>query len=156
METELKSLIGRTIEKIFINQRFLKFVTDNGEFVYEVIGDCCSESYFYDFYGVVNILGKTVGGVEIVNLMSGDVLVRNTVSDEYTQVYGYQIFNDGDGYRSPTTSVFSFRNLSNGYYGGEIRQVFPKTIENEYYKEFNWETGEMKAVTKDIIELNIS
>ncbi len=154
METELKDLIGKSVEKIFINNKYLKFVTDGGEFIYKVSGDCCSSSFFYDFYGVKNILGKRVKEVKEVKLMPGDVLVKNEGNYELTQVYGYQIFNDRDEYGEPTTSVFSFRNESNGYYGGSIQLVSPKEKDSYIYGDYKGDTGEMKEVTEDIIEVS--
>lgn len=56
-------LIGKTIYKIYMNELYLVFITapDNSEVVaFGVWGDCCSHSYFHDFIGVKNILGKKV------------------------------------------------------------------------------------------------
>ena len=131
METELKNLIGKTINKIFISQEHLKFETDMGDYVYEVEGDCCSHSYFYDFYGVKNILGKKVKDVSSVDLLTGDVFVTDQEGDEI-KVYGYQIFIEDESW-GEMTGVFSFRNSSNGYYGGEIKQVLPRDEINLHY-----------------------
>ena len=123
METELKDLIGNKVTKIFMNQQYLRFNTDQGDFTYEVDGDCCSSSFFYDFYGVKNLLenGK-IKEIKTVELMSGDVLAKNTSSSDLIQVYGYQITTESTRYND-MTAVFSFRNESNGYYGGNIQKV---------------------------------
>ena len=123
METELKDLIGNKVTKIFMNQQYLRFNTDQGDFTYEVDGDCCSSSFFYDFYGVKNLLenGK-IKEIKTVELMSGDVLAKNTSSSDLIQVYGYQITTESTLYND-MTAVFSFRNESNGYYGGNIQKV---------------------------------
>jgi len=156
MNTELKNLIGKTITNIFINTRFLKFITNEGEYVYEVTGDCCSSSYFFDFYGVKNLLGKVVKDVKEVELKTGDSLVySHEMSD--IKVYGYQIFNSDDDDYEPTTAVFSFRNSSNGYYGGSIQEVFPNKEDGyiDYQSTFEEEgTGELLELTKDIYEIN--
>ena len=135
METELKDLVGKKVLKIFINQEYLKFVTDSGEFTYVVTGDCCSTSYFYDFYGVKNLLdnGK-IKEIKQVELHPTDLLVTSSRYEDCIQVYGYQITTESEVY-GDVTSVFSFRNASNGYYGGSIdktenREVLPELVED--------------------------
>jgi hypothetical protein len=119
MYNTINEIVGKTINKIFISQDYLKFETDLGDVCYLVTGDCCSSSYFQDFYGVKNLLGKKVKEVKSVELIPGDTLASN--DEDCIQVYGYQIFFEG-GY-GDMTAVFSFRNSSNGYYGGSIEKV---------------------------------
>lgn len=118
-EKGLKKLVGRTIKKICMNEEYLVFYTDEGEFAYTVEGDCCSSSYFHDFYGVTNLLDKEVVEVGTVSLATPDQLT----ADEWEEiaVYGFKIvFNGSYGEQ---TAVFSFRNSSNGYYGGMMYPV---------------------------------
>jgi hypothetical protein len=125
METELKDLVGKKINKVFINPSHLRFETDGGNFTYTVQGDCCSSSFFYDFYGVKNLLeGGKVKEVKTVELHPTDLFVIPD-KGESTSVYGYAITNEQkeDDYYGDRTSVFSFRNESNGYYGGWISKV---------------------------------
>jgi hypothetical protein len=121
METELKKLIGKKVLKVFMNQEYLKFETDNGNLVYSVVGDCCSNSFFYDFYGVTNLIGRVVKEVKEVELHPTDLFVTPDKGD-CTSVYGYSITLEPkeDDYYGESTAVFSFRNESNGYYGGWI------------------------------------
>ena len=56
----MQSLNDKTIKKIFINDDTLTFETDQGDVSFGVSGDCCSHSYFHDFIGVENIIGKKV------------------------------------------------------------------------------------------------
>lgn len=117
MNTELKDLIGKKVTNIFVNEEYLRFKTDNGTFTYQVSGDCCSHSYFYDFYGVKNLLENgVIKEIKSVELHPTDLLVNQ---NDYIQVYGYQITTESKDY-GDVTSVFSFRNSSNGYYGGSI------------------------------------
>ena len=122
MKTELKDLIGRKVKKIFLNTEYLKFETDQGDLVYQATGDCCSSSYFFDFYGVENLLknGKVLK-ITTVNLLPSDV-VRANEDGGCVQVYGYQVTTESEDY-GDVTSVFSLRNSSNGYYGGSIGKV---------------------------------
>lgn len=157
MKTELKNLIGKKILEVWINEEYLKFVTDQGNFVYQVTGDCCSHSYFYDFFGIKNLLNNTVESVEAVELLPSDVVCYNQSErgGDVIQVYGYRITSKLSDEHSwgGTTSVFSFRNSSNGYYGGSIDQVEPRD-ENSYYRNaFSGQTGEMKKLEEDIASI---
>jgi hypothetical protein len=130
-------LVGKKIEKIYMDEDSLTFVTDDGTFGFKVEGDCCSSSYFYDFYGVKNLLenGK-VTEVKEVELhptdieKSGESTGESGVqkdkknSDASIKVYGYQITTTSEKY-GDVTSVFSFRNYNNGYYGGWMEEGTP-------------------------------
>lgn len=137
MKTELQSLVGKKIRKIFLNDSFLKFETDQRPLTYGVEGDCCSHSYFFDFYGVKKLLENgPVTEVKEVELKQGD---NNAKSDDdcvndCIQCYGYQITTESKEF-GPQTSVFSFRNSSNGYYGGSIfatndQEVLPEITDD--------------------------
>lgn len=134
METELKDLVGKKINKVFINTEYLKFETGGGNFTYGVTGDCCSNSFFYDFYGVKNLIeGGKVKEVKVVDLHPTDLFVVPDKGDN-TQVYGYAITTEtkeNDYYDGERTSVFSFRNESNGYYGGSIDKVEDREVSPE-------------------------
>jgi len=129
MNTELKDLIGAKVNKIFITLDDLKFETDKGNFVYHVDGDCCSNSFFYDFYGVKNLLENgAINEIKTIQLNPTDLIVKDKYGDE-TKVYGYQITTEGK--YGDVTSVFSFRNVSNGYYGGDINKTEDKEFPPE-------------------------
>lgn len=107
-------LVGKKVKRVFMNALNLRFETDQGDFVFGVEGDCCSQSYFHDFYGVKNLLEH--GAVTEVKEVPVDS--RSESDDgESVQAYGYQMTTES-GKFGPVTSVFSFRNYSNGYYGG--------------------------------------
>lgn len=115
----IEKLVGRTIKKIYMNEDYLKFETDLGTFVYAVEGDCCSHSYFHDFIGVKKLLaGNPVKSVKPVELAQSDSRVQvNRNDSEEIAYYGYEIVTEDPKF-GDVTSVFSFRNSSNGYYGG--------------------------------------
>lgn len=122
MNTELKNLIGKKVLKVFMDEGYLRFETDGGNLTYAVGGDCCSHSFFYDFYGVKNLLENgAVKEVKSVELHPTDLLTKQNDYD-CIQVYGYQITTESKDY-GEVTSVFSFRNSSNGYYGGYIDEI---------------------------------
>lgn len=127
-------LIGKKINKIFMNKEYLRFETDAGNVTFTIYGDCCSYSFFYDFYGVGNLLKN--GRVKEFKEVQLDPLSDN----EYgcTSVYGFQITTESEEF-GEMTSVFSFRNESNGYYGG--------WMEDSSYD------GELPEIKEDVIEI---
>lgn len=118
-----KVLPGKTIEKIYFNKQNLRFDTDLGSFAYVVEGGCCSQSEFWDFYGVKTLIGSRVLSVESVELDPSDGSVRPG-GDGYrsVQYYGYKIVCENPEF-GEVTAVFSFRNTSNGYYGGSLEDA---------------------------------
>lgn len=128
----LEALVGATVTAIFMSEDRLIFQTDRRLIAYGVEADCCSESYFFDFYGVRHVLDNgPVVAFESVQLSPGDVGYRPSTWDpeivrrEYqdvVEVYGYRITTEHPQF-GPVSSVFSFRNDSNGYYGGWMSLV---------------------------------
>lgn len=130
-KTEMDGLIGKIIEKIFISDTYICFVTNKGILNFDVYGDCCSTSYFSEFVGVENLLkGTEVKSVEEIPEKDCDGFY-----DEFGILYGFRIVTEDQyGERS---AVISFRNDSNGYYGGCLRKSsddLPIPIESEEIK----------------------
>lgn len=112
-----------------MDQDNLKFVTDDGDFCFQVYGDCCSVSYFNDFYGVRNLLENgailEVKGVKLTDEEEKRFTARLDAKKEYydqLQFYGYRFTTNHPEF-GLVSSVFSFRNDSNGYYGGSLGSV---------------------------------
>jgi hypothetical protein len=125
-DSDLKQMVGATVAAIYISEEYLTFETDRGLFGFTVEGDCCSNSYFFDFHGVEHLLSNgPVLAFEEVELSPGDPGYRPStwqdgtgdVQGDYVRVYGYRLTTEHLAF-GPVSSVFSFRNLSNGYYGG--------------------------------------
>lgn len=116
-EPTLTQLIGKTIKKIFMNHKYLKFETNKGTIVYGVDGDCCSYSHFYDFYGIKNLLNN--GPIITTQRIEIDSKTLLNPGDDHTEAYGFQLTTMSPEF-GEVTSVFSFRNESNGYYGGSL------------------------------------
>lgn len=120
MEKTIERLVGKVVLKIYMNEDFLKFETDQGNVVFEVDGDCCSHSYFHDFIGVKKLLENgTVLSAKEISLELSEDEQKKLDSDEDIKVYGFEIVT-GHPQFGEQTSVFSFRNSSNGYYGGDM------------------------------------
>lgn len=134
---KLEELKGRKITKIYFNQMYLRFETEGGPtYTFTVDADCCSSSYFYDFYGVKNLLDNgPVTEVKEVELKDSDIKESD---GEYIQVYGFQLTTESKEF-GPVTSVFSFRNSSNGYYGGSL-------VDSSF-------EGELPEIKEDVVEV---
>lgn len=124
MRNELINLVGKRVKKVFIDDDCLVFETDKGNIGYVVEGDCCSRSYFHDFIGVKNLFGKEVKAVEEIEVDKSHTK-KEAEEKEETQWYGYRIITE-DAIFGEMSSVFSFRNESNGYYGGMITELDPE------------------------------
>jgi len=122
-----KVLPGKTVAKIYYNKKALRFETDLGSFNYEVSGDCCSYSEFWDFYGVKNLIGSKVLSVESIELDPATGSRRPDGDDDSTKYYGYKIVSENKEW-GEVTAVFSFRNISNGYYGGDLEDTIDHVV----------------------------
>lgn len=124
----MKNLIGKTVTAIHMSDARLVFETDGGLVGYEVEGDCCSYSYLHDFFGVENLLHNgPITESEGVDLDNDDPrfakpVPAGEVDYTYTQVYGYRLTTVHPTF-GEMSSVVSFRNESNGYYGGSLRRL---------------------------------
>lgn len=122
-EHVLSDLIGRTVTAIHWSEDRIVLETDDGPRAYYVDGDCCSHSYFHDFFGVEHLLNNgPVTEVDDVDLADDDPRFSEPVSqDDYEEikVYGYRLTTVHPVF-GEVSSVLSFRNSSNGYYGGSM------------------------------------
>lgn len=130
MATVLDELIGRSVREIRMNEEYLVFDTDQGELAYLVVGDCCSYSYFHDFFGVAKLLAN--GPVTKVEYIDRSAIPDiDKIKDKYEEGYGGDDCVEVYGLRMTTmdpiwgevSSVVSFRNVSNGYYGGWMQRA---------------------------------
>jgi hypothetical protein len=154
-------LIGSTVTDIWWSENRLTFTTDRGPITFEVEGDCCSHSYFHDFFGVSHILNNgPITEFTPVDLQPGDpghpkpalypgdqdasnvFEALNEPEDDYAdhiQVYGYRITTEHPQF-GPVSSAFAFRNASNGYYGGYMLLADDPSIHED-----------QKQITNDIV-----
>lgn len=121
----MNRLVGKTVKAIYMDEQNLTFETDEGDIAFGVEGDCCSTSVFYDFYGVKKLLenGKIIK-VDSVELTVDDKEDKKACNDSI-EVYGFAIVTENETF-GEQTSVFSFRNYSNGYYGGSLTIDSPR------------------------------
>lgn len=120
-ERQLQPLVGKTITKIQFNEEYLIFTTNDGTFSYGVEGDCCSSSYFHDFIGVEKLLkGNPAVSVKSIPLtLPEEEKTEGDWNSEVIECYGFEIVTEDPTF-GEVTAVFSFRNASNGYYGGNL------------------------------------
>ncbi len=140
MYSVFDGLIGAIVKEIYISEEYLYFVTSKGDFCYLADGDCCSRSYLYDFIGVRHLLDN--GEIRLVDYIPKEFVTPPTFEEiesaDYLQVYGYRIVTIHPKF-GEVSSLFSFRNNSNGYYGGQIE------ISNRKLSELN----NMQRITSD-------
>lgn len=135
---EITNLTGRTVTEIRMTKRELAFVFEDGDArTFEVLGDCCSFSEWHDFHHPERLLeGRPIIAVEQLETQEDEQ------EDELTQIYGYRFTTEHPTF-GPVSSVVSFRNYSNGYYGGWCEPGEPITRE---------ELDTMPLVTGTVIE----
>lgn len=103
-------------------QHWLVLHTDAGDVVLEAEGDCCSESWFYEVTGLVDLFGHVITGGATTDM--GDATDEIT-RQEYDQIYGVTLEAAGAG-----RADIVFRNSSNGYYGGwlNVLEAIPADV----------------------------
>jgi hypothetical protein len=111
----MKELFGFEIEAIYTNKSrtLLAFINSWGKnYIYEAIGDCCSETWFESISDLNVLLDSEVIGLE-------KKFLPNVSSEKGSliQAYGYTLKTE-KGYCD-----IEYRNESNGYYGGDCRLV---------------------------------
>ena len=115
---ELDGLVGKNVSEVFWTTEELGFTFTDGTYLaYSVYEGCCSYSYLHDFYGVAKLIDN------------GPVISVRSLEEKYYQLpsdgtlvlkcYGWEIVTEHLVW-GEQTSVFSFRNESNGSYGGWI------------------------------------
>lgn len=117
----LSALVGHQITEVWWSSEDVTFVTPDGNARYEVEGDCCSHSYLHDLIGLANLMAGPVTQVEAVSLGEADLSCSCCRNGECIEQYGYRIFTMHPHWGECTT-VLSFRNDSNGYYGGSLER----------------------------------
>lgn len=135
----MKELTGCKILSIEVNDvaDILIFNVEGREsIVYLAVGDCCSETWFADIFGVDALLGGTVSKVERMKLPD-----YNTYDGRGRQdvdlVYGYKIVTD-KGYADVV-----YRNSSNGWYGGWV-EYYPRS-DCKFTSSFTFITDEWRS-----------
>lgn len=112
-------LEGHKVTGVTITETTLTFHTHEGDAVYEAEGDCCSHSYFHSFDGLGMLLSAdAVVSLETLRLPPVPDDDPDAKRGDYVSAYGYAI----RALPGPkVVATFSFRNDSNGYYGGYLR-----------------------------------
>lgn len=119
-EADGRSLVGRKVTQIRIDDEYLVFETESGRVMYTVSGGCCSRSYFYDIVGAGKLLAN--GPVTQFNQLPVTEAEQEGEWDDYVKVYGFEIVSEHPVWGEQTT-VVSFRNSSNGEYGGWMSEI---------------------------------
>ena len=118
-ESLSKEIVGKKVRGVYMDSDRLIFDTDQGHANFYVTGDCCSSSSFHDFLGVPKLISG--GPVLSVKEVEASELCKNYHHewDDSVVNYGYEFVVESPEF-GEVTAVVSFRNNSNGYYGGEM------------------------------------
>jgi hypothetical protein len=109
------ALIGLRVEAMFVTEgeHALALVTDrpadDSILLLDTEGDCCSESWWADATGVMQLLHAKIVSTEDIEL---DTPEDGRSRQDEDQAYGLRINTDHG------SCDLIFRNSSNGYYGG--------------------------------------
>lgn len=143
-DVTLDKIVGKKIEKIQFNEDFLVFHCSDGTVAkYTINSNYYSHSYFHDFHGVKNLLesDKVLSFTEReLSLTPEQTLDLDHDRYDYIQVYGFTIVAEHPTW-GDITAVFSFRNRSNGYYGGSMYDTDVNTDNVPYITDYVLETG---------------
>jgi hypothetical protein len=129
--SQMKDLIGDTVNRVFVEESEYNmfFVTKSGAiWQLSVSGDCCSESWFSDFYNVEALLHGTITKINESGMPDYNV-DDGRGRQESDQVYGYEFVT------TKGTATLVFRNSSNGYYGGSMGPQKVGTLPHKGLKE---------------------
>jgi hypothetical protein len=132
----MQELVGKKVKGIGMTEDYLRFITDDGNFTFEVSGDCCSHSFFYDFIGVKKLLEN--GPIKLIEDVDKEDDGKRKLGNDSISCYGVRFVTEDPKF-GEVSSVMSFRNDSNGYYGGSLEKSnFDKdipAINISYYSE---------------------
>ena len=122
-EKDIKNaIVGKTLRNIRYDGQHLFLIFDEDYLSLTVYGECCSSSYFHDFYGVDRVINHKIIDFTSIELDPTDLKASH--NGDFVRVYGYKIVCEPGAndyyYDGQPTAVFSFRNDSNGYYGGSL------------------------------------
>lgn len=117
-------IVGATVIGIWFADDLLTFETDKGLYTY-YLHEYGGGSYFADFYGVKHLYENgPIISIEEIDLLPSDPgyldpEAKGPRDGDAVAVYGVRITTMHPAFQE-VSSVFSFRNESNGYYGSWI------------------------------------
>src|SRR6266481_6259974 len=126
----MKELIGKTIESYSLKddgETFELYVTTKEDkkpkkMVYTTYGDCCSSTWFESIDG--DLFAGEVLMVEEISM--DDANLKPHPRSEEDKLYGYKLLL-GTGYGDNHIVDITYRNSSNGYYGGSCELTLDET-----------------------------
>jgi hypothetical protein len=118
-----QEIVGKKVLGVYLDEDLLAFDTTQGTVGFSVEGDCCSHSSFHDILGVRKLIesGPVIKVEEVPASFECDNY--SEPGDDSISNYGYAFVADHPTF-GEITCVVSFRNNSNGYYGGWMESGF--------------------------------
>ena len=121
-ELKGKIITGICLTETALNDDVILFQdSEQNWYVYELDGECCSESWVQHMSGVSNLLYHEILETDLIFMAEVEQKTEAFEHNDHLKVYGYKI--------KTTEGSFDmeFRNASNGYYGVVIREHALKT-----------------------------
>lgn len=116
----LEKLVGKRVQEVHlsVNNTYIKFLTNEGNFCFFTESDCCSESWINHISGIETLLGEIVTKVDKIEMPEiqkdePDFSGRQKVD----RIYSFKIFT------LQGICELEMRNSSNGYYGGSLEST---------------------------------
>lgn len=132
----IQKLMGKYVTKILTDgEYYLTFETTDGNYHFQLTGDCCSQSYITEIMGVRNFIDKG----QITTVDESDL---GDEKNDYDRILKHGVYlrcAGGDSYGDPPTLVILWENSSNGYYDGMIESIDAIPNETKMFEiQGNW------------------
>ena len=127
----VEDLRGKLISGVAVGDSVICFRCKDGDQLYLVDGDCCSESWFADLWDIQNLIGGTVISIKEMPQSRYEVDEERCRQCE-DSVYGIELYTE----KGMATIIY--RNSSNGYYGGWIEKFNSNKIDGLIEVKDNW------------------
>ena len=127
----VEPLRGKRILGVFVGDMDICFRCEDGDQLYRVDGDCCSESWFADLWDIQNLIGGTVISIREMP-QSRYEIDEERCRQDYDYVCGIELYTE----KGMATIIY--RNSSNGYYGGWISKTNSFIDTNLQKVKDNW------------------
>ena len=125
-----RRLVGCVIDSIDLDKgkdTLTITLVDGSRRVYTTEGDCCSQSWVEHLTVPPDIKGATITGIEELEEYGRDATPEETAKSDAEREYGVDVLRI---YQTAIVTdrgevVIEYRNDSNGYYGGWLRETNP-------------------------------
>ena len=106
---------GKAYSRIMVSDYQMALQHESGWILLDTEAECCSDTWFAEVIKAKDIMGKTIKQVEELRLHECEVKDDGRGSQDVDLIYGYKLRAEDGSF-----CLITFRNSSNGYYGGSV------------------------------------